>query len=79
MGLRQLEMYLFFQRGDLLKTSECDVECDVYIRHIVTSKVGPRAERVDTKSCSALNPFSAGTDFRRQILTSKAGPRTEAV
>ena len=26
-----------------------------------------------------INPFSAGTDFRRQILTSKVGPRTEKV
>ena len=33
---------LFFQRGDRLYTPESDV----YRRHIVTSEVDPRAERV---------------------------------
>ena len=30
-------------------------------------------------STLAINPFSAGTDFRRQNLTSKVVPRTEKV
>ena len=30
-------------------------------------------------SLCAVNPFSAGTDFRRQILTSNVRPRTERV
>ena len=41
MGLRSVEILYFFQYGDRLYTSESDV----YIRHILTSKDGPRTER----------------------------------
>ena len=43
-------------------------ESDVYRRHILTSKVDPRA-----------NPYSMRIDFRRQILTSKDRPHDEMV
>ena len=43
MGLRPLEIFYFFQRGDRLYTSESDV----YRRQIMTYKDGPRAERVN--------------------------------
>ena len=39
MGLRSLEICLFLQCGDRLKTSESDVDR----RQILTSKVDPRA------------------------------------
>ena len=43
MGLRSLEIFYFFQRGDRLYTSESDV----YRRQILTYKDDPRAERVN--------------------------------
>ena len=42
MGLRPLVIFHFFQCGDRLYTSECDV----YRRYILTYKDGPRTERV---------------------------------
>ena len=51
MGLRPLEIFLLSQCGYLLWTSESDV----YRRQILTSKVDPRAVRV--------NPFSANHDY----------------
>ena len=42
MGLRPLEICLFFERGDRLYTSESAV----YRRHILRYIYGPRAERV---------------------------------
>ena len=41
MGLRPVWRFLFFQRGDDLYTSESEV----YRRHILTYKDGPRTER----------------------------------
>ena len=54
--LRPLEIFLFFQSGDILYTSESDVclstsESDVYRRRILTYKNGPRAERVNQLCC----------------------------
>ena len=43
MGLRQLEIFLLLQSGDRIKSSESDV-CR---RQILTTKVGPRAVRVE--------------------------------
>ena len=43
-GLRILEIFQFFQRGDRLYTSESDV----YRRRILMYKDGPHAERVKT-------------------------------
>ena len=43
-GLRTLEIFQFFQRGDRLYTSESDV----YRRRILMYKDGPHAERVKT-------------------------------
>ena len=42
MGPRPLEIFSFFQRGDLLYT----LESDVYRRQILTYKDDSRAERV---------------------------------
>ena len=51
MGLRSLEIFLFFQCGDRLYTSESDV-CR---RQILTYKNGPRAEKVTfTTVCDQL-------------------------
>ena len=46
MGLWPLELFKFFQRGQRLYTSESDV----YRRHILTYKDGPRAESVNRLS-----------------------------
>ena len=43
MGLRPLQIFQFLQRGDRLYTSESDV----YRRQILTTKVDPRAVRVE--------------------------------
>ena len=43
MGLRPLEIFYFFQCGDRIYTSESDV----YRHQILTSKYGPRTERVN--------------------------------
>ena len=48
MGLRPLEIVLFFQCGDRLYTSESAV----YRRQILTYKDGPRAERVNAQIIS---------------------------
>ena len=53
MGLRQLVIFLFLQRGDRLQSSESDV----YRRQILTTKIDPRAVRV--------NPISAEHDNNR--------------
>ena len=51
MGLRPLEICLLLQRGDRLYTSESDV----YRRQILTYKVDPRAERVNTLLVSGIH------------------------
>ena len=43
MGLRPLEIFLLLQRGDRLWSSESDV----YRRQILSTKVDPRAVRVE--------------------------------
>ena len=46
MGLRSLEIFQFFQLGDRLHTSESDV----YRRHTLTYKDGPRAEMTNQEN-----------------------------
>ena len=68
MGLQPLELFKFFQRGQRLYTSESDV----YRRHILTYKDGPRAERVNRLS----RLYSLFTFFYHHIiyqLTLKCG------
>ena len=64
MGLRPLEIFKFFQRGDRLYTSESDV----YRRQILTYKDGPHTERV-TKDYMftrvPVNPLTADNDHSR--------------
>ena len=57
MGVRPVYIFLLMQCGDRLWTPESDA-----YRQILTSKVYPRAVRI--------NPYSAGIDFSRQNLTS---------
>ena len=69
MGLRPLYIIVFLQRGDRLQTSESDV----YRRQILTSKVGPRAVRVNAvykyiATYSRHEPLPIA-NFNRHILS----------
>ena len=51
MGLRSLEIVLLLQRGDRFYS----LESDVYRRQIPTTKVNPRAVRVETQFKPVVN------------------------
>ena len=64
MGVRPLEIFKFFQRGDRLHTSESDV----YRRQILTYKDDPCTERVNSDYMFTrvpVNPSSADHNYGR--------------
>ena len=68
-----IDFILLFQCWDRLQTSESGV----YRRQILTSKVGPRIERVIQRLQRVERLYSSESDVcRRQILTTKVDPRT---
>ena len=73
MGLRPLEIYFLLQCGDRLYTSESDV----YRRQILTTKVDPRAVRVNKVTdiwfnifVTTLAPSSPWGNSRRCVISS---------
>ena len=73
MGLRPLEIFLLLQHGDRLQTSESDV----YRRQILTTKVDPRAVRVNYGLFKYISVLKGV--YRRQILMTKVDPRAVRV